>query len=185
MQTDKNLKEKKSKAGRKCQYEDLVKSRFEEIKEWIQKDGLTDKEIYTKLGITKNTFYKYKKNYKEFKDLLKNNRISKVEEIKSALFKRAIGYEYKETKTVTTQIELDEEVKQVLLQCGFDVEKIQNPKVIKKEEYTKFSPPDPASCMILLKHWDKQNEWTNDPQMLKLKKKEFELNKKLKEQEIF
>ena len=42
-------------------------------------------------------------------------------------------------------------------------------------QVTKYYPPDPASCMILLKHWAKGEGWTNDPQMLKLKEKELKL----------
>ena len=51
-------------------------------------------------------------------------------------------------------------------------------ELVQTETYTKYALPDPASAMILLKHWDKENEWTNDPASLELKKQEFEFKKK-------
>lgn len=166
----------KKNVGRKGKYEDFVKPRFKEIEKWLN-DGLTDKEIMKKLHISKNAFYSYKTKYKEFNDLIKNKRMYKVEEIKNALFKRAIGYEYEETKITTTEIQFDEVMQNVLLECGFDVEKLNKPKLIKKEVTKKITHPDPASCLILLKHWDKENEWTGDPQILKIKKEELKIKK--------
>ena len=37
--------------------------------------------------------------------------------------------------------------------------------------------PDVSAATILLKHWDKEQEWTQDPATLKLKKEELELKK--------
>ena len=45
--------------------------------------------------------------------------------------------------------------------------------------------PDPASALILLKHWDKETEWTQDPATLKVKKQELELKKKRIENEVW
>jgi len=53
------------------------------------------------------------------------------------------------------------------------------------QTYEKYALPDPASAMILLKHWDKDNEWCNDPASLKIKKEELKLKKKQMESEVW
>lgn len=55
--------------------------------------------------------------------------------------------------------------------------------MIREERYTKAALPDPASAMILLKHWAKDEGWTSDPQQLELRKQELELKKKQIEME--
>lgn len=145
-------------AGRRSKYDTHVKSRFEEIKKWCKR-GATDKEIYKALGISKDAFYKYKNEYSELNDLIKKNRIDAVEEIKNALFKRATGFQYVE-KEESNETDEDGNVKH------------------KVRKVTKTVVPDPASCLILLKHWAKDEGWTNDPAALELKKKELKLKEK-------
>lgn len=146
-------------AGRPNKYESDVKPRFNEIKEWLQ-SGATEKEVAENLGVHKSVFCKYKNKYKELNDLCKNARKKPVQEIKAALYKRAIGFNYNETK-LTEDSEGN----------------------WKKETYTKAALPDPTAAMMLLKHWDKDEEWTSDPASLKLKKEELELKKKQSESE--
>lgn len=143
------------KSGRKNKYDTNVKPRFEEIKEWLR-IGATDREVADNLGINKATMCEYKKKYNEFNELIINSRRKPVQDIKAALFKRATGFTYTESKF----IEDDE---------GH----------WKKETFTKAALPDPASAMILLKHWDKEHEWTNDPASLQLKKEELEYKKEM------
>lgn len=154
------------KGGRPSKYDNDVKPRFKEIKKWLE-IGATDKEIAENLGINKATICEYKKKYPEFNELIKEGRKAPVQAIKAALFKRATGFTYSEKKTVFKQIMVD----------GADDEEIPA-TLVQTEIYEKYSQPDPASCLILLKHWDKENEWSQDPATLKLKKKELELKKK-------
>lgn len=147
------------KGGRPSKYENDVKPRFEEIKEWL-KIGATDKEIAENLGINKATICEYKKKYPEFNELIKEGRKAPVQAIKAALFKRAVGFTYVEKSVVDSE------------KNGLTVTKT-----------TKMVLPDPASCLILLKHWDKETEWSHDPATLKLKKKELELKKQHMESE--
>lgn len=146
-------------AGRPNKYETNVKPRFAEITEWLQ-TGATEKEIAENLGVNHKVFCKYKVQYKELNELVKNGRRKPVQEIKAALFKRATGFQYTETK-VTEDSE------------GY----------WKKETMTKSALPDPTAAMMLLKHWDKEMEWTSDPASLELKKEELELKKKHMESE--
>ena len=157
--------------GAPSKYETHVKSRFNEISEWLSL-GATEKEIWNNLGIHKSTFYDYKSKYKEFSDLLKKGRKKPVEEIKAAMLKRAKGFQYEETKTVIERIEYE------------DGDTIVPARKVRTEVTTKTALPDVAAGLVLLKHWDKESGWTTDPQSLELKKRELELKeKKLEEEE--
>lgn len=170
--------------GRPNKYYTNVKPRFNEIMDWLQ-IGVTDKEIAENLGINKATFCDYKKQYNELNELYKKGRRMPVQAIKSALFKRATGFVYSEKKTVIEYEEWSDEVKDVLAQVGIDVDSVEKRKLVRIEVYEKHALPDPASAMILLKHWDKDQEWTQDPASLRLKKEELELKKKQIEKEVW
>jgi len=81
----------------------VAKSRWPEVQEKLilvegwARDGLTDIQIAHNLGISKDTFYKYKNEHPDFADSLKRNKEVADREVENALFKRAMGYEYKET----------------------------------------------------------------------------------------
>lgn len=160
----------KNTRGASSKYETYVKEKFDQISEWL-KLGATDKEIIKNLGINKSTFYKYKKNHEEFNNLLKNGRKQPILEIKSAMFKRATGYEYKETKTVTQMIKYEDGSGKVI-----------PAKLIKTEETTKTALPDTTAQLILLQHWDLDKQgnpkWSRDPSALRVKLKELELKQK-------
>ena len=79
----------------KSKYETDVKTRLVEIEAW-KRDGLTDEQIFKNLGISRDTFYKYKEKYTDFSDALKKGKEVADIEVENALFKRAIGYKYKE-----------------------------------------------------------------------------------------
>lgn len=142
-----------AKVGRPNKYFTHVRPRFDEIEKWIQ-EGATEKEICANLHVNDKVFIEYKKQFPELNDLIVKSRRKPVNAIKAALFNRAIGYHYKEST----------------------VEKSEKGK--KTIEYTRYLPPDPACAMILLKHWDKETVWTNDPATLRLKREEFEFKKK-------
>lgn len=148
----------KSKAGRKNKYFTHVLPRFDEIKQWCQL-GLLNNEIAENLGVGKSAFYDYLKTYPELSELLKKSRKKAVTLIKSALFNRALGYDYDEV-TVTKSEKYGTTTKTV----------------------AKHMPADPASALILLKHWDKDEngrpKWSSDPAALELKRKEVELKEK-------
>ena len=79
----------------KSKYETDVKPRLVEIEAW-KRDGLTDEQIFKNLGISRDSFYRYKDKYSEFSDALKKGKEVADIEVENALFKRAIGYKYKE-----------------------------------------------------------------------------------------
>ena len=158
--------------GAPSKYETHVKSRFDEIKEWLSL-GATEKEIWNNLGIHKSTFYDYKAKNKEFSDLLKKGRKKPVEEIKAAMLKRAKGFQYEEKKVITQRIEYE------------DGDVIIPAKLVRTEITTKTALPDTAAGLVLLQHWAKDEGWTRDPQNLELKKRELELKEKQAENEAW
>lgn len=79
----------------KNKYETDVKPRLIEIEAW-KRDGLTNEQIMKNLGIGRDSFYRYKDKYSEFSDALKKGKEVADIEVENALFKRAIGYRYKE-----------------------------------------------------------------------------------------
>ena len=160
------------KVGAPSKYDTHVKSRFDEIEEWLSL-GATEKEIWNNLGIHKSTFYDYKSKYKEFSDLLKKGRKKPVEEIKAAMLKRAKGFQYEETKTIIERIEYN------------DGELIVPARKVRTEVTTKTALPDTAAGLVLLQHWAKDEGWTRDPQNLELKKRELELKEKQAENEAW
>lgn len=150
---------KRTNRGRRNKYDTHVKPRFDEIRKWCE-IGASDKEIVEMLGISTSTFYDYQQRYAEFSELIKSSRKKPIMEIKAALYRRAVGYTYEERR-----------------------ESYSEKDGISTLTITKQALPDPASAMILLKHWAKDEGWTNDPQQLELRKQELELRKQQAERE--
>lgn len=162
--------------GRPGKYETNVKPRFDEITEWLSV-GATEKEIAKNLGINIDTWIEYKKTYSELTDLIKSGRKNPVIQIKKAMLKRAVGFQYEEKKVTTQYIE-------------FEDSGIKTPaKVIKTEVTTKTALPDAAAGLILLQHWDLNDDgstkWSRDPASREIKKEELELKKKQVEEEAW
>jgi len=74
----------------------LVKDRLVEVEAWCR-DGLIDEQIMARLGIKRDSFYKYKKEYSGFADALKRGKAVVDIEVENSLLKRAKGYSYKES----------------------------------------------------------------------------------------
>lgn len=84
-------------AGRKNKYETHVRPKLFIVECWAR-DGLTDEQIAKNLGISKDSFYKYKLEFAEFSDALKKGKEVVDYEVENALLKRALGYDYLEEK---------------------------------------------------------------------------------------
>ena len=144
-------------AGRPNKYLTDVRPRFDEIRGWV-KEGITDKDIAKLLGINKSTLVDYKNKYPELNELMKTERQKNVEELKKTLYKKAMGFQYTETE-VTEDAEGN----------------------VKRKTITKTALPSETAILILLKHWDKDEEgkpkWMNDPATFKLKTEELQFKK--------
>lgn len=145
-----------AKRGRKSAYETTIKPRFSDISDWL-KNGATERQIAYNLGVSYSTFNKYKAQKKEFAEFLKNGRQSLVLQLRGALVKKALGFEYTEKKKYTKQ----------------DENGVISSYV---ETTTKAALPDVAALNLCLKNYD-PDEWANDPQALKLKREELQLKK--------
>lgn len=74
----------------------MAKSKWEQVKnklilvEGWARDGLTDIQIAEKLGISKDTFYEYKKKHSDFSDSLKKGKEIIDYEVENALLQSAL-----------------------------------------------------------------------------------------------
>lgn len=74
----------------------MAKSKWEQVKDKLvlvegwARDGLTDIQIAEKLGISQDTFYKYKKKYPEFSESLKKGKEIVDYEVENALLQSAL-----------------------------------------------------------------------------------------------
>lgn len=137
-----------------------------QIKSWIAK-GAYEYQIVARLKITKPTWEKYKKEYKELRDIIDSGKFQReqelIPELQNAIVKRALGYteEEAEVKETTTSDE-DGNVS------------IQKVKVSKKY------PPDADAAMRLLKHFtkDKAKPFDDNPIETDIKKRRLEMEEK-------
>lgn len=84
--------------GTRDKYESHVKPHLSDIKKWAEQ-GATEKQIAENLGIAYSTFREHKKRHPALSAVLKEKDMGPlVEELRSALVRRALGYEYTETK---------------------------------------------------------------------------------------
>ena len=150
----------KKKAGRKGKYETHVLPFFEKIDKMLN-DGASEKQVAVALGVSYAAWNNYKVQYKDFGELCSKPRTSLVEDLRSALIKKALGMKVEKKKIYSKKDEDGKEVK-----------------------YTEITidelPPDVAALNLALKNYDREN-WANDPQQLALKREELDLRKELAE----
>ena len=165
-----------AKRGRKNRYETHVAPFFPQILEWLS-NGATEKQIAEKLGVGYSTWSDYKVKYQELGEILEKGRRNLVATLRGALIKKALGFDYTETKTVSEHIDMPSEMREVLLSSGFTREQIEQANLIKTEVMNKHATPDVAALNLALKNYDK-DDWSNDWQNYELRKKELELKEK-------
>lgn len=146
--------------GRKGRYESYVLPHLDEIREWY--NTLSEKDIAKRLGVSVSTFEKYKREHPELADTLKDGRQELVSMLKKSLKKKAVGFEYTETKRT--------------------IREVAGKKIVTIEEYTRYSPPDTGAIHLLLKNLDES--WRNDDKAtMDLKREKIELDKQKAEDE--
>lgn len=145
------------KRGRRSKYDTEIKPYLDKIREFAQ-SGATEKEICAVLNVSTSTFYEYKKKHSELSSALKKGRKELVLEIRGALAKKALGYDYEEKKTYMKKDDSGKDVKYT-------------------EITTKHQPPSEAAANMLLKNYDE--EWKDNPALYRLKEIELELRKQM------
>ena len=72
------------------------------LEAWAR-DGLIDEDIAHNVGISPATLYEWKKRFPEISEALKRGKEVVDIQVENALFKRAMGYEYEETKIIISE----------------------------------------------------------------------------------
>lgn len=143
----------------KSKYETQVKPHLDKIKEW-RKVGATIENICDVLGIAESTYYDYLKKYPEFSETNKKGTKEFCLDLRGELAKLATKH------TLETK-------KQYIKQDMETGNKTQYTEITTKEV-----DADIAAINLLLKNLDKEN-WSNDPQNLKMREMELELRKQI------
>ena len=138
--------------GRPQKYKTNVEPYLNEIQQMCL--TMTEEHIAETLGISYSAFRKYKEQYIALKNAMKKGRQNLVIELRSALIKKAIGFEHEE-KRITKE----------------------NGIVTKIETVNKYYPPDVAALNLALKNYDREN-WANDPQMIRIRERELDLQER-------
>lgn len=74
----------------------LTDDGLKKLEAWAR-DGLIDEQIAHNMGINVSTLYDYKNKFEKISEALKKGKEVVDIEVENALFKRAVGYSYKET----------------------------------------------------------------------------------------
>ena len=130
------------------------------IEAWCR-DGLTEEDIVKKIGISRTTFSVWKNSFPALVESLKRGKEVVDVLVENALYKRAIGYSYEETKE--TQF------------------KDGDGKVFKRVEKTiKFQAPDVTAQIFWLKNrkrlqWCDVQKKEHDEAVLEIRERELRL----------
>lgn len=146
------------KRGRKTVYDTHIKPRLQDIRKW-RKVGATVENMCDVLGVSKTTFHKYLNEQDEFADAYKKGKAELVIDLRGELARIAFKHSL-ETK------------KQYIRQDMETGHKTQYTEITTREV-----DGDIAAINLLLKNLDEN--WSNDPQNLALRKQELELRKQI------
>ena len=85
---------------RNVSYKDwIIKEGLLQIEGWAR-DGLINEQIAHNIGIAEGTLYDWQNKYPEIAESLKRGKEVVDRQVENALLKRALGYEYEETKKI-------------------------------------------------------------------------------------
>lgn len=144
-----------AKVGRKDKYLTHIKPRFQDIEKWLN-EGAEQKRIAEKLGIAYSTWNTYKVRYPELAELCNKPREGLIEDLRSALVKRALGAVYRTTKTYIKE--------------NSDGSTYSYTEVVEQEQ-----PPDTTAIFGALNLYDPA--YVKDKKNFELKKEELELKR--------
>lgn len=153
-----------AKTGRKSIYDTEIAPHLDEIREAV-KNGATVTEIAAALGVAESTLYKYKNEKTELSAAFAHGRANIVIDIRGALLKKALGYEYQEKKQYIRKDERGENVTYT-------------------EITTKHQPPSETAGAMLLRNYD-ENWLDKDNVTVQLKQQELELRRAIAESNNF
>jgi len=117
------------------------------------RQGLNDKQVAKKLGISLSTYYQYQVDHSDFSEAIKKGKSPVDIKVENALLKRALGFEYEEIHT---------EYRRLDKKKGGKSKEGEEPKAIPTmiKKIKKFIPPDVGACAFHLKNRDPKR-WTD------------------------
>lgn len=150
--------------GRKSKFEEYVAPHIDEVEMWVSA-GATDEEVAKALKISLTTLFLYKKKYPQFQKAFARAREKVVIDIKAALLKKALGFNYEEEKRVGRKDKNGE-------------------NIVLVEKYSRYCPPSETAAGMLLRNYDK--EWRdNDTKSVEMRQQEHDLRKAIAEANNF
>lgn len=153
-----------AKRGRKTVYDTKIAPHLETIRKAVEQ-GATVSEIAKALDIAESTLYKYKDEKKELSEAFAHGRANIVIQIRGALLKKALGYEYEEKKQYIRKDAKGENIQYT-------------------EISTKHQPPSETAGAMLLRNYD-ENWLDKDNTTTQLKQQEYELRKMIADSNNF
>lgn len=148
--------------GRKSKYESHIKPYFEQIDKWLN-GGASEEQCAEKLGISYASWNNYKRKYTEFFELCNKPRVNLVEDLRSALVKKALGFTYEEKEQYIKQ-EVDPDTKRPI------GKPIMHTRIV-----TKQALPDTTAIFGALNLYD--DNYCKDRKQYELKQQELELRR--------
>jgi Response regulator containing a CheY-like receiver domain and an HTH DNA-binding domain len=149
--------------------EEIIKDSLSLVESMVS-DGLTDKEIAEKIGMSYSTFRRYKTQNSDLKTAIAQGKDRRNQKVVESLFKCCTGYKYYEE--VPTKIK-----EEVLAEDGQTI-LVKEDVLIKSVK--KYKGPDLNAQKYWLNNRDKA-QWKEDPykvendkKLTKLKEKEVE-----------
>ena len=126
----------------KSKFPTHIEPKLNDIEYWL-KIGHTQKYCYEKLGISKETWFKYKNDFSDFSDSVRKWQVPANKKVADKLFKRTQGYRFKETTKELNPI----------------TNKMETTKIVTKE-----IPPDVKAQVFWLTNRDSEN-WQDKKQV--------------------
>lgn len=146
-------------------YETQVKPYLTQIREMAEQ-GVSQNQMAQTLKINLRTFEKYISEEEDLRKAVYSGREVAIKEVENALYKSAIGEKVLVKKGM--------KVKKVVYENGKKKGEVETVEPYEEEMYVK---PDTQAGIFLLKNWAK-GRYSQDPQMLELKKREQELKER-------
>lgn len=147
----------KNRGGRRNKYYSHVEPRLDEVLAWLR-NGLSEEQVYTNLGVSKTSWHNYKQQHDELVDTIKKGKKCQVAITENTLFNLAQGYYYEE-----------EEIFKMRDAEGFEV--------LEKVTVRKYKHPNLGAVAFLLKN-KAPDQYADNITMNKAKLKELELREK-------
>ena len=148
----------------KSKYETHVEPRLGEIEDWAR-GGMREEDIAKNLGISAWSWYSYKNKFPKISQVLTHARARMVTDIKDALLKKALGFQYEEEKRVGKKDKNGE-------------------NIVLVEKYSRYCPPSETAAAMLLRNYDP--EWRDtDNATAELRKQAQDLKKAIAESTNF